>query len=223
VSAPDATLLTTEGVEYWLIAPEGAGAAQDLTLFMLKSGVEGKDGMKDNFTKSILPVVRQSGTPGYQYLLDAVIVVFEGRYYRGQSEPETTAEEMALVLDEVRSQYDIDNDRTYFLSESAGTQEGLRFAFDVRQSYLAAYWANDVNARDTPSKTADELGFTPHGNAGPGGDYPDAEAIVEGMRAAGYALPADAPYSGSGSSEHGSSKQFSAALLFFDGLARAER
>jgi hypothetical protein len=40
------------------------------------------------------------------------------------------------------------------------------------------------------------------------------------MKAAGYRLPADAPYSGPGSTSHGSTQQFLAALAFFKGKSR---
>ena len=115
---------------------------------------------------------------------------------------------------------DIDNDRTWLLSESAGTGAGLQLAFHLRPTYFAAFWANDVNTSDTPGQTADDLGFAPWGNAGPGGDYNDANIIVDGMEAAGYRLPADAPYSGTGSNQHGSTEQFLAAVSFFPGKSR---
>lgn len=50
------------------------------------------------------------------------------------------------VLDHVRSQYNIKNDRTYLLGESVGTRAALSLGLDKCQSYFAAYWANDVNA-----------------------------------------------------------------------------
>ena len=81
-------------------------------------------------------------------------------------------------------------------------------------SWFAAYWANDVNAVATPSQTAAELGFAPWGNAGPSGDLRNANAIVAGMSDAGWQLPSDAPYSGSGSTTHGSTDQFLAAVDF---------
>jgi len=93
-------------------------------------------------------------------------------------------------------------------------------AFFERPSWFAAYWANDVNASDQPTVHADELGFAPWGNAGPGGDWPDATTIVDGMRAAGWQLPVDAPYSGSGSDTHGSTEQFLEAVDFFSDKSR---
>jgi hypothetical protein len=126
----------------------------------------------------------------------------------------------ASVLDDVRQRFNVDNDRTYLLSESAGTRAGLSLGLSLRQSYFAAYWANDVNASATPSKTAAQLGFAPWGNAGPGGALAAATAIVNGMKSAGYRLPTDAPYSGSGSTQHGNPQQFIAALRFFVGKSR---
>jgi hypothetical protein len=40
------------------------------------------------------------------------------------------------------------------------------------------------------------------------------------MKSAGYRLPADAPYSGSGATTHGSPSQFLAALQFFKNKTR---
>jgi hypothetical protein len=77
-----------------------------------------------------------------------------------------------------------------------------------------------VNARATPLANAQALGFQPFGQAGPGGDLPDAEAIVAGMRAAGYRLDAVAPYAGPGATTHGAPEQFVAALRWFSGKSR---
>ena len=145
---------------------------------------------------------------------DTIVAVLDGVQYNGNGQAGAT------VLDDVRARYNIDNDRTWLLSESAGTTAGLELGFHVRPSYFAAFWANDVNAADTPSATAAELGFAPWGNSGPGGDYADANTIVSGMEAAGYRLPADAPYSGSGAGQHGSTDQFIAAVEFFAGKSR---
>ena len=56
-------------------------------------------------------------------------------------------------------------------------------------------WANDVNARATPTTSTTELGFAPWGNAGPGGNYPAAGT-------------------------HGSPDQFMAAIQWFWGKTR---
>jgi len=148
----------------------------------------------------------------YFDLGDCLVAVLDGT--------SSDADDGAAVLDDVRSSYDVDNDQTWLLSESAGTRAGLELGLSLRQSYFAAYWANDVNAADVPALNAAALGFAPWGNAGPGGDLPDANSIVEGMRDAGYQLPSDAPYSGPGSDTHGSSDQFLAAVSFFAGKRR---
>jgi hypothetical protein len=79
---------------------------------------------------------------------------------------------------------------------------------------------NDVNDRAAPAADAAALGFAPWGNAAPGGDQPDADAIVAGMAAAGYRLPAQAPYAGPGADTHGDPRQFVAAMQFFADKAR---
>lgn len=74
----------------------------------------------------------------------------------------------------------------------------------------------------TPSKTVDELGFRPYGNAGPGGSYANSNAIVDGIIAAGYCTPAPAPYDGAGAVQHGSQDQLLAAFEWFIGKTRAD-
>jgi hypothetical protein len=99
---------------------------------------------------------------------------------------------------------------------------GLDLGLEVRQQAFAAYWANDVAAISrAPALTADELGFAPWGDSGPGGDFDTAQAIVDGMREAGYQLPEDAPYSGIGAPYHGAPQQFQAALAFLVDKVRA--
>ena len=143
----------------------------------------------------------------YFGLEDCLVAVLDGRT--------TSASDGAAALDGLRGLYDVDNDRTWLLSESAGTSAGLELGLGLRQSYFAAYWANDVNAAGAPALDAGALGFAPWGNAGPGGDFVDAESIVSGIADAGYRLPADAPYSGPGADSHGSTDQFLAAVDFF--------
>lgn len=143
-----------------------------------------------------------------------VFAVLDGVTYNGNGQAGAT------VLDAVRNLYDIDNDRTYLLSESAGTTAGLQLGLDLRQSYFAAYWANDVNASAGPTLDAAQLGFQPFGNAGPGGDFPDANAIVSAMQAADYRTPPPAPYDGPGSGVHGDPNQFIAAMQWFPGKTR---
>jgi len=189
------------GVSYNLIVP--SSPPSPAPFLIVYSGVEGRSTMTSNLIQ-----MRQmiSGMSSF------IIAVLDGR--------SASSSNGATVIDDVRSKYNVDNDKTYLLSESAGTASGLKLGFDLRQSYFAAYWANDVNCSYTPQKTSSQLGFAPHGNAGPGGDWPDANAIVNGMSAAGYRLPADAPYSGAGSGSHGDPNQFIAALGFFPGKSR---
>jgi hypothetical protein len=188
-------------VTYRVIAPNVAGP---LPAMIVYSGTEGGSQM----TQNLLGVADMTGNT------NTVFGVLDGTTYFGDGAAG------AEVLDELRDQYDIDNDRTYLLSESAGTSAGLQLGLQLRQSYFAAYWANDVNASATPTLSAAELGFEPFGNAGPGGDFADANAIVQGMTAAGYRVPAPAPYDGPGADTHGSPQQFVAALQWFPGKTR---
>jgi hypothetical protein len=126
----------------------------------------------------------------------------------------------ADVLDDVRALYDVDNDRTFVLSESAGTVSGFVTAMATRQSYVAAFWANDINASVDPELTADELGFEPYGNCGPGGEFEGCNHVVSAMQAAGYRTPPPAPYDGPGAGTHGDPNQFVAAVSWFAGKSR---
>jgi hypothetical protein len=194
---PSATSTSADGSDYQLLAPGGSSSGSALCLLIVISGTEGASTMMSNM-RQVAP---------YFGMGDCLVAVLDGRY--------ASAEDGAAVLDDLRALYDVDNDRTWLLSESAGTRAGLELGLELRQSWFAAYWANDVNASGTPALHADALGFAPWGNAGPGGDWPDAEAIVAGMEDAGYRLPSDAPYSGPGSDSHGSTDQFLSAVDFF--------
>ncbi len=190
-------------VTYQLLAPNGSSSAHAVPLLLVISGTEGSSAMMSNM-RQVAPAYGMD---------DAVIAVLDGRT--------ASASDGATVLDALRAAYDVDNDRTWLLSESAGTAAGLELALQLRQSWFAAAWFNDVNARSTPAQTAAELGVTPWANAGPGGDQPDADAIIDALDAAGYHLPADAPYSGHGADTHGSTQQFLAAAAFFADKTRA--
>ena len=199
---PSSTSLSSGGSAYELLAPSGASSAGGVCLLMVYSGTEGASLMMSNMVQV---------APHFN-LGDCLVAVLDGT--------SASAADGAAVLDAVRATYDVDNDRTWLLSESAGTREGLVLGLDTRQAWFAAYWANDVNTAGIPVRSASQLGFAPWGNAGPGGDLPDATAIVDGMRAAGYQLPSDAPYSGAGSTTHGSTDQFLAAVSFFSDKRR---
>jgi hypothetical protein len=177
---------------------------------LVYSGTEGGAMMMQN--------MQQFVAADYAGMGSVIVGILDGSDYF--SDGAAGAADGEIVIDDVRSKYDISNDETYLLGESAGTSSGLTLGFQVRQSYFAAFWANDVNTSGTPGQTASELGFEPWGNAGPGGDYADADTIVAGMETAGYRLPSDAPYSGAGASVHGSTEQFMAAISFFQGKSR---
>lgn len=191
-------------INYRLIVPSTYVAGTPTPLLVVYSGTEG--GM--TMTSNLMSLGPSSGTDGF------IRAVLDGVTYNGDGNAGAT------VLDDVRSKYDVDNDRTYLLGESAGTTAALKLGFHLRQSYFAAYWANDVNATDTPGMNAAALGFAPWGQAGPGGDLADAQSIVMAMMTAGYRLPSPAPYNGAGSTTHGDPSQFIAAITWFPGKTR---
>lgn len=193
--------MTADGIQYRIIAPGDAGP---LPLMIVFSGTEGGAAMTSNLGM----LGGFTGTDGF------VFAVLDGVQYNGNGDAG------ASVLDEVRADYDIDNDRTYLLGESAGTTASLELGLALRQSYFAAYWANDVNASLAPTLDAAALGFAPFGNAGPGGQFASADAIVNGMEAAGYRTPEPSPYDGPGAGTHGDVDQFIAALQWFPGKTR---
>ncbi len=193
---------TSDGVDYIVVAP--TSATTPTPLMIVYSGVEGGAQMAANL---------QSAGPAFG-LGDVTFAVIDGAVFFGDGSAG------ASVLDEMRASYDVDNDRTYLMSESAGTSAGLALGFQLRQSFFAAYWANDVNATLTPAQNAAALGFAPFGNAGPGGDFDDADSIVDAMRAAGYRIDDPAPYDGAGADSHGDPNQFIAALQWFVGRTR---
>lgn len=193
----DGTPLTVQTITYRLIVPATySGAATPLLIVF--SGTEGGATMTQNLTS----LGSSTKTEGM------IRAVLDGVKYNGNGEAGAT------VLDEIRAKYNIDNDRTYLLGESAGTTAAMKLGFHLRQSSFAAYWANDVNATDAPQNSAGALGFSPHGQAGPGGDLQDATSIVAAMKSAGYRVPTPAPYDGPGSTQHGSPQQLIAAITF---------
>jgi len=191
------------GITYRLVVP-GSYANKPTPLLVVFSGVEGGAAMTNN----LLTLGPQTGIDSF------VCAVLDGKVYNNNGGAGATA------LDDVRAHYDIDNDRTYLLSESAGTRSGLALGFQLRQSYFAAFWANDVNFSGSPAQSAQALGFAPWGQAGPGGQFAIAGQIVQGMKVAGYRLPNPAPYAGPGASMHGSVPQFIAALSWLPGKTR---
>ena len=195
--------MTASGTEYRLIVPASYANAPT-PLLVVFSGVEGGATMASNLM-SLGPLTKTDSF---------VRAVLDGVTYNANGAAG------AAVLDAVRASYNIDNDRTYLVGESAGTTAALQLGFHLRQSYFAAYWANDVTTSDTPGQKASALGFAPWGQAGPGGNLPAATAIVDAMTAAGYRVPSPAPYDGAGAGQHGSPDQFIAALTWLPGKTR---
>ena len=193
---------TAGSITYRLVVP--ASPAKPSPFLLVFSGTEGGATMTNN----LIGVGPWTGTDGF------IRAVLDGVVYNGDGAAGAT------VLDDVRAKYDVDDDRTYLLSESAGTTAGLQLGFHLRESYFAAYWVNDVNASDAPGQTAAQIGFAPWGQVGPGGDFTDASTIVSAMQAAGYRLPNPAPYAGAGAGTHGDPNQFIAAVSFFPGKTR---
>lgn len=195
---------TAGGVSYYLVAPAAGKKTPCMIVF---SGTEGGAAMSMN----LVYLGPSAGIGSYVIgVLDGVTYGLDGKAG-------------ADVLDDLRKKYDCDNDRTYLMGESAGTSAALALGFQIRQSHFAAYWANDVSPGapiPKPKQSASELGFAPYGNAGPGGDFPDAKTIVGYMKAAGYRTPPPAPYDGPGAGSHGDMTQFVAALKWFPGKTR---
>jgi len=204
-AAPQQCATVTAGtVQYRLIVPSGYSAATPTRLLVVFSGTEGGAQMCQNL-RALAPSLGLS---------DVIAAVLDGVDYNGDGAAG------ASVLDAVRAAYNVDNDRTLLLSESAGTTAGEQLGFHLRQSWFAAYWVNDITVADAPGQTAAAIGFAPHGNAGPGGNYADAQSVVDAMRTAGYRVTDPAPYNGTGAGTHGSSEQFMAALQWFAGKSR---
>lgn len=194
----------TGGVTYWLGVPAAYRPGTPAPLLIGYSANTGGARMMQGF----LELAAETGTAQF------IFVALDGNDYAGDGDAG------AAALDDVRRRYDIDNDRTYLLGESAGTTGAFALGFHLRPSYFAAYWANDIVAEDGPVRTAAELGFAPFGQVGPGGRHEEAARIVDRMRAAGYRLDAVSPYDGPGADEHGSWEQFTAAVAWFPGKAR---
>jgi hypothetical protein len=192
---------TGSGYQYRIIHPGGSGPFE---LLLVISGMEGGSAMTNN----LLGLAGQTGTGN---MLRAVV---DGAQYNMDQQVGTD------VLDDVRAKYDIDNDRTYLLSESAGSGSGFVVGMVHRQSYFAAFWANDINVSVDPELTADDMGFEPYGNCGPGGEFVGCNHVVGAMQAAGYRTPPPAPYDGPGAGTHGDINQFIAALSWFAGKSR---
>jgi hypothetical protein len=190
-------------IKLQLIVPTSYSSQNATPLLMVYSGTEGAKVMGNNLL----------GAGAAEGIADFICAVLDGVIYSGNGEAG------ARVLDAMRTKYNIDNDRTYLLGESAGTTAAFSLGFHLRQQFFAAYWANDVDAVDGPALSASDLGFQPWGQVGPGG-YPSAGDIVARMRQQDYRLDAVSPYAGAGSAIHGDPQQFLAALKWFGGKTR---
>ena len=140
-------------VTYYLVVPASYSATQPTPFLLVFSGTEGGNQM----TQNLINVGPSTGTSTF------IRAVLDGVQYNGNGAAGAT------VLDAVRTQYNVDNDRTYLLGESAGTSAAEQLGFTLRESYFAAYWANDVNQAATPAQNANAIGFQPWGQVGPGG------------------------------------------------------
>ncbi len=189
---------------YWLVVPSSyRGGATPLLLFITGNGIDPGPFMAETLYNAG-PI---TGTD------DMIRAVIDGRVGDGHY--------CERVLDHVRSRYNVDNDRTYLISNSAGTPEGQELGFILRPAWFAAYWVNDLTSVfDAPRTNASALGFAPWGNAGPGGNVGSANEVVAAMRAHGYRLPAQAPYMGPGYERHGSAEQGLASISFMAGKSR---
>jgi hypothetical protein len=195
---------TPDGIEYRLIVPPSYQPGKPTPFLLIYSGTEGSQPMSVN----VISMGPQAG------IGDFIAAVLHGVIYNGNAQAGVS------VMDDVRKHYDVDDDRTSLMGESAGTTAALALGFHVRQGWFAAYWANDVIAADTPGQDASALGFAPWGQSGPGGQVQLATLIVQGMAAAGYRVPVPAPYDGPGSGTHGDLNQLASAFGFFAGKSR---
>ena len=202
---------TASGVGYVLIAPAPVAGSAKLPCMIAYSGADGSRAM----ATALLNLADASRIAGY------VIAVLDGRKYNHLGETDYAGgHDGAAVLDDLRAKYDCDNDRTYLFSESAGSAAAFHLGFEIRQSYFAAFWANDIalgELEPAPAARADALHFAPWGNVGPGGALAKAQSIVASMQAAGYRVPPPAPYAGAGADTHGDPTQFAAGLLWIGG------
>src|SRR4029077_3080158 len=114
---------------YRLVVPSSYSPATPAPILVVYRGTEG--GARK--TMNLMQVASFTGTSSF------VEAVLDGVVYNGNGDAGVT------VLDKVRALYNVDNDRAYVLGESAGTPAAEKLGFHLRESYFAAYWANDVN------------------------------------------------------------------------------
>jgi hypothetical protein len=199
------TAQQAQGINYLLVVPSTyAGAPTPVAIYY--TGTAGADFITNQF---ILNATGQTGTG------DFVFAVLDGNAYGLDGQAGAT------VLDDVRSHYNVDNDRTCLISQSAGTTGGLELGFHIRQGWFAAYYIDDVvGIGDSPGQTGTQLGFAPWGQSNAGGNAGLAQALVASMQAAGYQMPNPAPYAGPGATMHGSLDGQLDAMTFMVGKSR---
>ena len=212
------------GVEYYMFVPANYNGAPTPFLFVF-TGVEGAVQQSLGSLVSPLPGetdflkiwIPQVGLSNF-----IIAIVDSPAYSLKGVKDAALADVGAKVIDDVRSLYNIDNDRSNLLGESMGTSAGETMGFHLRQGWWASYYLNDVVKVDAPAQTAAQLGYAPWSQVGPGGAYNTANSLVANLRTAGYQLPAVAPYNGVGSNMHGSPDQLMEAYRFFAGKVRGQ-
>src|SRR5207302_1916347 len=108
-------MTTPKGTHYNIVTGVDAPSHPFLIVY---SGTEGADQMMMNIAPG-------SDGPGIYAILDGPTYALD----------DGTAG--ADVIDDVRSKYNIDNDRMNLMGESAGTMAALQLGFHKRQSYFA--------------------------------------------------------------------------------------
>ena len=96
--------LQASGVDYLLLAPTGSAVGHRRPFLLVIAGAESARGMMNN-----LQQVAEYG--GIDNALIAVVAASDG----------VTASDAAVVLDAVRASFDVDNDRTWLLSDTVGS------------------------------------------------------------------------------------------------------
>ena len=115
--SPSGKNVVHNGVSYILQVPSSYSSASPMPLMIVFSGTEGASVMAQNMS-SVAP---------YLGLPPMIVAVLDGKATFGNGQTG------AVVLDHVRSLYNVSNDRTYLLSESAGTSAGLQLGFQLRR------------------------------------------------------------------------------------------
>ena len=181
----------SNGVPYSLHTPVGYDPAQPVPLLIGLSGTEGR------------AVYTQVFSVIYPEEAAAYVVVVIGGPDVGQEEPASGAR-VGVVMNEIKSLFNIDLARQYMNTVSYGTIAGLDLGFDLEQDEFAAIWFTAPNAGNAPVRSASALGFAPgvgtaYGVSSSNGTV--AAAIREGAAAQGYSPVIDFPRPGGHSPE----------------------